>query len=275
MDPRENLSEQEDDLEREQPVNPVRDSGVVDEEAAAGDEKNEEETATTKGEALEIDGGGGAAAAGLNQDSKLQEVAEGGKKKKKKKKGEDEEGGAGGSVSIFKLFAYADSFDYLLILLGTVGAIVHGAALPVFFVIFSKLLNGFGANTNSPDQTNAVVGKVDNPPSSSSSSSEQKKGKKGKKKLLKLLLLLVFCCGICFTFAVHFVFDHLHLSLLDTWPRVMFMLLGFSGICLISVSFVMLKMMMMILGFFNFANTEEVRFTSCHLFFLSQINCIL
>jgi hypothetical protein len=55
------------------------------------------------------------------------------------------------------------------------------------------------------------------------------------------------------------------------------MLLGFSGICLISVSFVMLKkkMMMMILGFFNFANTEEVRFTSCYLFFLSQINCIL
>jgi len=267
MDPKENLPEQEDDLEIEQPVNPVRDSGVVDEEAAAGDEKNEEETTTTKGEALEIDGGGGgAAAAGLNQDSKLQEVAEGGKKKKKKKKkeGEEDEGGAGGSVSIFKLFAYADSFDYLLLVVGTVGAVVHGAALPVFFVIFAKLLNGFGSNINTPDKTTAVVGKVGNPPSSSSSSSEQKKKKrkKGKK-----MLLLVFCCGICFTVAIHFVFDHLHLSLLDTWPRVMFMLLGFSGICLISVSFVMLKMMMMILGFFNFANTEEVRFTSCHLFF--------
>jgi hypothetical protein len=167
MDPKENLPEQEDDLEREQPVNPVRDSGVVDEEAAAGDEKNEEETAATKGEALEIDGGGGGAAAGgLNQDSKLQEVAEGGKKKKKKKKkkGEEEEGGAGGSVSIFKLFAYADSFDWLLILVGTVGAVVHGAALPVFFVIFSKLLNGFGSNINSPNQTNTVVGKVGKPP---------------------------------------------------------------------------------------------------------------
>jgi hypothetical protein len=269
MDPK----EQEVDLEREQPVNPVRGSGVVDEEAAAGDERNEKGTTTTKGEALEIDGGGAAAAAaaaGLNQDSKLQEVAEGGKKKKnkkkKKKEGEEEEGGAGGSVSIFKLFAYADSFDYLLLLIGTLGAVVHGAALPVFFVIFSKLLNGFGSNINSPDQTNAVVGKVGNPPSSSS---EQKK------KLLKLLLQLVFCCRICFTFAIHFVFDHLHLSLLDTWPRVMFTLLGFSGICLISVSFVMLTMVMMILGFFNFANTEEVRFTSCHLFFLSQINCIL
>jgi hypothetical protein len=269
MDPKENFPEQAVDLEREQPVNPVRDSGVVDEEAAAGDEKNEKETTTTKGEALEIDGGGGADAAGLNQNSKLQEVAEGGKKKNKKE-GEEEEGGAGGSVSIFKLFAYADSFDYLLLLVGTVGAVVHGAALPVFFVIFSKLLNGFGSNINSPDQTNVVVGKVGNPPSSSSSSEQKKKN------LLKLLLLLVFCCGICFTFAIHFVFDHLHLSLLDTWPRVMFMLLGFSGICLIAVSFVMLKvMMMMILGFFNFANTEEVRFTSCHLFFLSQINFIL
>jgi len=269
MDPKENLPEQEDDLEIERPVNPVRDSGVVDEEAAAGDEKNEEETTTTKGEALEIDGGGGgAAAAGLNQDSKLQEVAEGGKKKKKKKKkeGEEDEGGAGGSVSIFKLFAYADSFDYLLLVVGTVGAVVHGAALPVFFVIFAKLLNGFGSNINTPDKTTAVVGKVGNPPSSSSSSSSEQKKKKRKKG--KKMLLLVFCCGICFTVAIHFVFDHLHLSLLDTWPRVMFMLLGFSGICLISVSFVMLKMMMMmILGFFNFANTEEVRFTSCHLFF--------
>jgi ATP-binding cassette subfamily B (MDR/TAP) protein 1 len=63
------------------------------------------------------------------------------------------------TIGIFKLFAYADSFDYLLLLIGTLGAVVHGAALPVFFVIFSKLLNGFGSNINSPDQTNAVVGK--------------------------------------------------------------------------------------------------------------------
>jgi hypothetical protein len=42
MDPKENFPEQAVDLEREQPVNPVRDSGVVDEEAAAGDEKNQE-----------------------------------------------------------------------------------------------------------------------------------------------------------------------------------------------------------------------------------------
>ncbi|KAG0586096.1 hypothetical protein KC19_2G063800 [Ceratodon purpureus] len=79
---------------------------------------------------------------------------------KKGKKGEKdgEEKKPGGSVSIFKLFAFADSFDYLLIFIGTVGAAVHGCALPVFFLFFGKLLDGFGANANDPVKTADVVG---------------------------------------------------------------------------------------------------------------------
>jgi ATP-binding cassette subfamily B (MDR/TAP) protein 1 len=67
---------------------------------------------------------------------------------------------SGGSVSIFKLFKFADPFDYLLIFLGTVGAATHGCSLPVFFLFFGKLLDGFGANANDPDKTANVVGHV-------------------------------------------------------------------------------------------------------------------
>lgn len=66
----------------------------------------------------------------------------------------------GGSVSIFKLFAFADPLDYFLIFLGTLGAAVHGCALPVFFLFFGKLLNGFGSYANQPEKMANIVGTV-------------------------------------------------------------------------------------------------------------------
>lgn len=86
------------------------------------------------------------------------ETADGKKAKKDEKDAEKKP--VGGSVSIFKLFAFADTFDWLLIFIGTVGAAAHGCALPVFFLFFGKLLNGFGANVDDPDKTANVVGKV-------------------------------------------------------------------------------------------------------------------
>lgn len=86
-------------------------------------------------------------------------------KKKKKKEA------PGGSVSIFKLFAFADPLDYLLMFVGTVGAAVHGLALPIAFLFFGKLLNGFGANVANPDKTSSVVGQVGSTSCSSSSRS--------------------------------------------------------------------------------------------------------
>jgi hypothetical protein len=75
------------------------------------------------------------------------------------KKGDDA-ASVGGSVSIFRLFSYADGLDYLLMFIGFAGAAVHGCALPVFFLFFGKLLNGFGDNVNNPHKAADTVSKV-------------------------------------------------------------------------------------------------------------------
>lgn len=47
------------------------------------------------------------------------------------------------SVSLGKLFSYADKWDILLMVLGTIGAIGNGAAQPISFIIFGKVLEKF------------------------------------------------------------------------------------------------------------------------------------
>eukprot|EP00262_Sarcandra_glabra_P003246 TRINITY_DN13862_c0_g1_i1.p1 TRINITY_DN13862_c0_g1~~TRINITY_DN13862_c0_g1_i1.p1 ORF type:complete len:1254 (+),score=143.38 TRINITY_DN13862_c0_g1_i1:192-3953(+) len=47
-------------------------------------------------------------------------------------------------VSFFKLFAFADFYDFVLMAVGSVGACVHGASVPVFFIFFGKLINVIG-----------------------------------------------------------------------------------------------------------------------------------
>ena len=64
------------------------------------------------------------------------------------------------SVSMYKLFSFADSLDYLLMLLGTLGACVHGAAIPVFFIFFGKLIDAFGAHATDPNGMAKEVAKV-------------------------------------------------------------------------------------------------------------------
>lgn len=48
------------------------------------------------------------------------------------------------SVPYYKLFSFADPLDWALMLLGTAGACLHGAALPVFFIPFGALINALG-----------------------------------------------------------------------------------------------------------------------------------
>ncbi|PKA58858.1 ABC transporter B family member 2 [Apostasia shenzhenica] len=60
------------------------------------------------------------------------------KKKKKKKKAAEKK------VPFFKLFSFADATDFLLMAGGTIGACVHGASVPVFFIFFGKLINIIG-----------------------------------------------------------------------------------------------------------------------------------
>ncbi|CAN6461005.1 unnamed protein product [Victoria cruziana] len=58
--------------------------------------------------------------------------------KGRKKKQEEQK------VPFLKLFAFADLWDYVLMAVGTVGAVAHGASVPVFFIFFGKLINIIG-----------------------------------------------------------------------------------------------------------------------------------
>ncbi|KAF8114008.1 hypothetical protein N665_0043s0078 [Sinapis alba] len=47
-------------------------------------------------------------------------------------------------VSLLKLFSFADFNDCVLMTLGSIGACIHGASVPVFFIFFGKLINIIG-----------------------------------------------------------------------------------------------------------------------------------
>ncbi|KAK4846631.1 hypothetical protein QYF36_020079 [Acer negundo] len=61
-------------------------------------------------------------------------------------KEEEEEGKkqAQRSVPLLKLFKFADTYDCVLMLLGSIGACLHGASVPIFFIYFGKLINIIG-----------------------------------------------------------------------------------------------------------------------------------
>lgn len=47
-----------------------------------------------------------------------------------------------------KLLSYADALDWSLMVLGTLGSIVHGMAFPVGYLLLGKALDAFGNNIN-------------------------------------------------------------------------------------------------------------------------------
>uniref|UniRef100_F6WVU8 Uncharacterized protein n=1 Tax=Ciona intestinalis TaxID=7719 RepID=F6WVU8_CIOIN len=61
-----------------------------------------------------------------------------GKGKKKKAKLEKPP-----QVSFLSLFRYAESFDWLLMFIGTLGAMVHGAAFPFMMTVFGQMIDTF------------------------------------------------------------------------------------------------------------------------------------
>ncbi|MCO5555524.1 hypothetical protein L7F22_009069 [Adiantum nelumboides] len=63
------------------------------------------------------------------------------------------------SVSFYKLFAFANAVDYLFMLLGTAGACVHGASIPVFFIFFGKLIDAFGSHASDSENMAKEVAK--------------------------------------------------------------------------------------------------------------------
>lgn len=65
------------------------------------------------------------------------------------------------SVGFGELFRFADGLDYVLMTIGTVGAIVHGCSLPIFLRFFADLVNSFGSNANNLDKMTQEVVKVE------------------------------------------------------------------------------------------------------------------
>ncbi|KAL9665367.1 hypothetical protein QQ045_020786 [Rhodiola kirilowii] len=61
------------------------------------------------------------------------------------------------SVSLLKLFTFADFYDCVLMTIGSVGACVHGASVPVFFIYFGKLINVIGLAYLFPKQASHKV----------------------------------------------------------------------------------------------------------------------
>ncbi|ONK55458.1 uncharacterized protein A4U43_UnF2940 [Asparagus officinalis] len=55
------------------------------------------------------------------------------------------------AVKFAELFRFADGVDLVLMGIGTVGAVVHGCALPVFLRFFADLVDSFGSNADDPD----------------------------------------------------------------------------------------------------------------------------
>eukprot|EP00257_Ricinus_communis_P020658 XP_015579937.1 ABC transporter B family member 2 [Ricinus communis] len=81
-----------------------------------------------------------------DEDNEQQKEEQGARKKQKK-------------VSLLKLFAFADLYDYVLMGLGSVAAIAHGASVPVFFIFFGKMINIIGLAYLFPQQASHRVAK--------------------------------------------------------------------------------------------------------------------
>lgn len=64
------------------------------------------------------------------------------------------------SLPFFQLFSYADRLDWLLMAGGSLGAVIHGSAMPVFFLLFGNLVNGFGKNQHDLHKMIEEVSKV-------------------------------------------------------------------------------------------------------------------
>ncbi|KAL8516702.1 hypothetical protein ACS0TY_015094 [Phlomoides rotata] len=70
---------------------------------------------------------------------------------------EPEKPGSADSVGFGELFRFADGLDYVLMTIGTVGAIVHGSSLPLFLRFFADLVNSFGSNADNVDKMTQEV----------------------------------------------------------------------------------------------------------------------
>lgn len=60
------------------------------------------------------------------------------------------------SVPFYKLFSFADSTDVVLMVLGSLGAMGNGLALPIMTILFGNLIQSFGGASNLDDVIDEV-----------------------------------------------------------------------------------------------------------------------
>ncbi|KAF8390241.1 hypothetical protein HHK36_024766 [Tetracentron sinense] len=63
------------------------------------------------------------------------------------------------SLPFYKLFSFADKYDWFLMISGSLGAVVHGSSMPVFFLLFGEMVNGFGKNQSDLKKLTGEVSK--------------------------------------------------------------------------------------------------------------------
>lgn len=80
---------------------------------------------------------------------KVQEKKNGGEKKEEQKK----------SVPFYRLFSFADKADIALMLVGSLGALGNGVAMPLMTILFGQLIDSFG-ETLDQNQIVDTVSKV-------------------------------------------------------------------------------------------------------------------
>lgn len=62
-------------------------------------------------------------------------------------------------VSFLRLFAAADKIDYILMFIGSIGSCLQGATLPVFFLVFGRLIDSLGSLSTDPHRFSSEVSK--------------------------------------------------------------------------------------------------------------------
>lgn len=60
------------------------------------------------------------------------------------------------TVPFYKLFAFSDSFDIMLMILGTLGSIGNGLGFPIMTILFGDLVDAFGQNQANTNVSNKV-----------------------------------------------------------------------------------------------------------------------
>lgn len=67
---------------------------------------------------------------------------------------------SGKNASYSSLFYASDKWDFFLMVFGSLGACIHGAALPIFFVLFGRIIDSLGHLSSDPHSLSSLVAKV-------------------------------------------------------------------------------------------------------------------